>query len=255
MTESRFTQYLPLSLIAKLSESDLRALGWMEDMVSNSGRVQEITGGWLSADLGRLNITLDVVNSLANQVFHDPHMKIIVGINGLSNPFFSVCMLADMNYPAADSYASLIRMVDTGFPAQITPETLIQAIDDAQAFIASHELSFQLAEDCAKGMILLTKEKSGLQEKAKSLYQKSLSDAISGDGITLDLLFRTLRLAAACITAGIDGNAINMAIAPFLTRYSIYTVNSAIRHLKSTNPEPKAVVMAEILTSFKGGLN
>ena len=219
--------------------------------MSNSGRVQEVTGGWLSVDFGRLNITLDVVNSLAKQVFQDPHMEIIVGINGLSKPYFPVCMLADMNYSAADSYASFIRMADTGFPAQITPDTLIQAIDDAKAFIASHELSFQLADDCAKSMILLTKGSSSLQEKAKSLYKRALSDAISRDGISFDLLLRTLRVAA-----GIDVNAINMAIAPFLNRYSIFTVNAAIRHLKSTNPEPKAVAMAEILVRFKkGGLN
>jgi hypothetical protein len=252
--DNRMMQWMPSQLINKLTDSDLRAIGWLNEQVSNSDLVHELTGGYLFAEVGRLNITLDVVSSLANQVFRNPHMELIVGINGLAKPFYSVCMLADLNNPAADSYVSWVRLIDSGFPAQ-TPDTLIAAIDDANDFISEHELSFQLADDCAQELILLTKRMFGLQEKAKSLYQKSLSDSMTGDGITLDLLMRTLRVAAACITAGIDVNAVNVAISPFLMRYSLFTVNAAIRHLKSTNPEPKAVVMAEILVRFKGGLN
>ena len=247
---NRWIQYMPDELRSKLTKPDMVALDLLEAYVFNSESIEEVAGGCLLARKGHVEVTLDVVGSLFNfNMDGDAHMYMTVGIKGHRSKLqYEVCILCNEDFPAADSFSSFVWMVNSGWPEEIVPQPLLEAIEDANNFAVEQASFVQLAEECAGGLISLTADARLLRETAQVLYDRAFSDAISGVGITWDLLLRTVRAAAECVRGGLDVDGVNMAINQFLARYSPFTINAMICQLNSTSMgEP----MAEILTHFK----
>jgi len=272
-------QLISSQLKNTIDRQNTEALKRLEAAIVASPNFDAVKGeiGILSSRVGFAEIVVDVEKTVWGRVENnDPHLAIWVrpcDYPGSTMDATHICYYAPCFLPPADSIRLFIQAVDWAIEI-LDPDFLDVvreadrvgfeyfeycqrvAAEKAEKLEQIAKLAERDADRVAGGLLSLlsTAESSLASSAVNELWNKARAIAIEGSGffILTDLLYSTIYAAAECVRCGIPADAVNVAISPFLSKFSTLTINAVRNQLYST-PEGTQDA-AEILTRFKQSL-